>query len=337
VRRTRRRKLVVLGLFVAVLAVATVALASVIGVAFFGVTVAYVLYPVRRRLVERGLSQRVAAGLSTALGFLTVVLVFVPIGAVIYVRRASVIDFVRELPRTIPVSAFGFEYVVEVTPLIRAAQEITADLAVGVAAAAPVIALKLVLFAFVVYGLLSRPHDLRKAVFNGVPETYHDILTALHERVRDTLYAIYVLQAATAAGTFLVALVVFFGLGYESAFSLAVIAGLLQFIPVVGPSVLVLALAGYQVVIGDVTAAILVATLGLVFVGFLPDAVIRPKLADYTADMPGTLYFVGFVGGVLSLGLIGFVAGPLVVAVLVEVFDIASEELNHRGAPDSTE
>jgi predicted PurR-regulated permease PerM len=57
--------------------------------------------------------------------------------------------------------------------------------------------------------------------------------------------------------------------------------------------------------------------LGLVLVGFLPDAVIRTKLAGRTADLPASLHFVGFVGGVLTLGLIGFIAGPLLVESLV--------------------
>jgi predicted PurR-regulated permease PerM len=35
-----------------------------------------------------------------------------------------------------------------------------------------------------------------------------------------------------------------------------------------------------------------------------------------------SLYFVGFVGGVLTLGAIGIIAGPLIVAILVEVVEL---------------
>jgi len=54
-------------------------------------------------------------------------------------------------------------------------------------------------------------------------------------------------------------------------------------------------------------------------------AVIRTKLAGWTADLPVSLYFVGFVGSVLTLGLIGFIAGPLLVALLVESLVLLSE------------
>jgi predicted PurR-regulated permease PerM len=96
---------------------------------------------------------------------------------------------------------------------------------------------------------------------------------------------------------------------------------------VVGPSIVVLTLGAYQLSIGESTAAILVITLGLVLVGFLPDALIRPRLASFTAGMPGSLYFVGFVGGVLTIGLVGFIAGPLAVAVLIEAAEQLTMEM----------
>ena len=46
--------------------------------------------------------------------------------------------------------------------------------------------------------------------------------------------------------------------------------------------------------------------------------------------MPASLYFVGFTGGVLSLGVIGFIAGPVVVAMLVEVVNLLAAENGAR-------
>lgn len=55
---------------------------------------------------------------------------------------------------------------------------------------------------------------------------------------------------------------------------------------------------------------------------------IRPRLARRTADIPGSLYFVGFFGGVLTLSPIGVVAGPLAIGLFVEVATLLSAELN---------
>jgi predicted PurR-regulated permease PerM len=155
-----------------------------------------------------------------------------------------------------------------------------------------------------------------------VPPEYRDVFHALNRRVRETLFGIYVLQAATAVGTFVVSLAVFAGLGYDAVFTLSVIAGVLQFIPVVGPSVLLGALAVADVAAGNVPRAVLVLTLGGVFIAIAPDAVIRPRLATWAAHLPMSLYFIGFTGGLLTVGAIGFIAGPLVVALLIELVNL---------------
>ncbi len=323
-----------LGLFAVTAVATTVVLAEVIGTVFFAITVAYVIYPVRQWLVDHGRGRRVAAAVATLAAFLAGLAAVVPIGAALYVRRREFLSFVRDLPPELTVSVFGFEYVVSVTENVAQVQSVMTSLAVDTAAAAPVLALKATLFVFLVYGLLLRPHDIRVAVLELVPVTYRDVTLDFHERVRSTLNAIYVLQAATAFATFLIAYVVFAALGYDSALVLAVLAGVLQFVPVIGPSVVVLGLAAYHLVLGDTGAAIIVTALGLVLIGFLPDAIVRPRLASMTADMPVSLYFIGFIGGVLTVGVVGFIAGPLVVALFVEAAQQLTEEVDTKPVTD---
>jgi len=135
-------------------------------------------------------------------------------------------------------------------------------------------------------------------------------MNALHDRVAGTLYALYVIQAATAVITFPIALVVFYLLGYPDVFVLAVIAAILQFFPIVGPGMLAVGLAGYDVLIGMPTRALGVIVLGPLLIGLLPDILIRPRMASRQAKLPASLYFVGFVGGVLTVGVIGIIAAP---------------------------
>ena len=88
---------------------------------------------------------------------------------------------------------------------------------------------------------------------------------------------------------------------------------------------LVAALAAGDVLLGETGRAIAVLALGLVVVSFVPDAVIRTQLADRTGRISPGLYFVGFVGGILTLGAVGLIVGPLVVSLLLEVIDMLSE------------
>ncbi|MFO8115509.1 MAG: AI-2E family transporter [Halorubrum sp.] len=321
-------------LLVAVAALTAVVLAEVLRTVVFAVTVAYVLYPVRQRLVGRGVSTRIACVVTTVVAFVAAVLLVVPLLYVLYRRRAELIEILGQIPDVVPISVGEFELVIETVPYVAAAEVWVRQVALAVAAAAPRLALELVVFTFLVYGILYRPGGVETAVFSVVPSEYHDIPTRLHERTRETLYSIYVLQAATASATFVLAFAVFWALGYGSPVLLAVIAGVLQFIPVVGPSVLVVALGAGDLLAGETARAIAVLALGLVVVSFVPDAVIRTQLADWTGRISPGLYFVGFVGGILTLGAIGLIVGPLVVSLLLEVIDMLSEGNGTSGPPE---
>lgn len=322
-RHNRRALLATLAL---VVLLATVILFEVLWTVFFAITVAYVLSPIRERLAARGLSPRLASGFATLIGFASVLVLFAPLALTLYQRRTALLGLAREIPETITIEIGEFAYAIHVPGLREPAQEFLTAVAVDLARGAPVLATKLFLFAFVVYGLLLRPGDTRQAALALVPAPYHDIVFALHRRVRATLFALYLLQAATAVVTFVLALIVFWIFGYESPFVLAVIAGILQFIPILGPSLLIAALAGFDLAFGEATRALAILVVGLIVVGFLPDALVRPRLAARTARLPASVYFIGFTGGLLSVGVVGIIAGPLVVALLVEVVDLLSTE-----------
>jgi predicted PurR-regulated permease PerM len=312
------RQAALASLLVALAVLTAFVLAEVLATVIFAVTLAYVLLPVRTMAVTRGASARVAAAAATTLASVVAVLFLAPVTFVLYQRRNAVVAFIEALPEELPISIGDRTFVIEVAPLLDQAQAALSSVALDMASAAPVIVLKALVLVLLLYGLLYRPSAINTAANRVLPRTYHEVLMALHRRTAETLEAIYVLQAATAVGTFVLGTVTFWVLGYESPLVLGVISGILQFIPVLGPSVLVVLLAGLDVVAGNVPHAITVLVVGLSVVGFLPDAVIRTQLAEYTTELPVSLYFVGFVGGILTLGAIGFVLGPLVVALLVE-------------------
>jgi predicted PurR-regulated permease PerM len=322
------RRHVLGALFVIAAAVAALSLADVASTVFVTITVAYLLTPLRRRLVEHGLSPWWATLVSTLVAFVAVVAALTPLAVVLLLRLDAILAFVGSIPDTIGVTLFGFTYTVTLEQVTAFATALVTTVARDAATAVPVLALKLTLFAFLLFGLLANGGRVRTGLLAVVPASYRDVARSLHRRTRETLFALYVLQAATALGTFLVAVPVFFALGYSIVVTLATVAAVLQFLPIVGPSILVVGLAGYHVVAGDPVQAVLVAVVGLVLVGWLPDAVIRPRLAKQTSRLPVSLYFVGFVGGVLTLGPVGIIAGPLAVALVVEMADLLSAELN---------
>jgi len=328
----RRRHRVLAGLLTGVGVVAAAVLWNVVDTVFFAVTVAYVLYPLRQRLVDRGVSRRIASATVTTAAFLAVLLLLVPIAVTLFRRRGSIVELLNNLPDELPVELFGFVVQIDLASIVDSANDALRSLAISLAADAIFIVLQFAMFVLVLYGILLRPRAVGLAAFEITPSEYHDIIRALHERVAGTLYALYVIQASTAVITFPIALVVFYLLGYPDVFVLAVIAAVLQFFPIVGPGMLAAGLAGYDVLIGMPTRALGVIILGPLLIGLLPDVLVRPRMAASQAKLPASLYFVGFVGGVLTVGIIGIIAGPLVVAMLVELVDLLSER-GKTGSP----
>jgi Predicted permease len=320
-----RNRLLVLSLVVLV-ALSAIVLAEVAYTLVFAITVAYTLLSPRRMLVERGYSGRVATTVVTGVGALGVLALVVPSIFVLYRRRGALLELLQSLPNEVPVELGELSFVIETAPLVTTATQFLREIALSIASAAAVVSLKALLFALVVYGLLLKPEAVRVVAFGLVPDSGHDVLLRFHDRIHQTLVGIYLVQAATAIATGVVAYVVFAVFGYNAPFSLAVVAGILQFIPVVGPSVVVIVLAALELFSGNAQRAALLLLVGLFVIGFLPDAVLRPRFAG-VARLPTMLYFVGFVGGVLTLGPIGFVVGPLVIGLLIEAVSLLSEDL----------
>ncbi|MFA9416177.1 AI-2E family transporter [Natrinema sp. HArc-T2] len=325
---SRQRRYVLASVVVALGVVTGAILLEVLGTILLSLTVAYVLVPVQRWFVRRGLTEWTGALAATLVGFVSALAVSAPLVVALYFRLEDVVDTLAALPRELSVSAFGMTYAIETGQVQATALEFVQGAATSFALALPVLAIKFALFVVLLFGLLLKGDAAGRAAIAPVPYAYRDVVHALARRARETLYAIYVLQVATSIGTFAAAYPLFWMLGYEAALTLAIAAAVLQFVPIIGPSMLVVPITLYHVAVGDLVAATLLGTLGLVLIAWLPDVAVRPRLARRSAGLPGSLYFVGFTGGLFTLGAIGVVVGPLLVAVFVEAVDLLADEVN---------
>ena len=325
---TLDRKYVLGGLMVLSAAVAAALIADVLGTVFFAITVASLLLPLQRSLTDRGLSPWLSSAVATGTAFLGVVALVAPLLVIAFLRVDFLLEVLARLPSELTVEALGMTYTVTLEQAFAVAQSYLRAAGQIAVQEVPILLVKVTLFGFLVFSLLFHRDDVRRAGLALVPATYRDVAAALYRRTRETLFAIYVLQAATALGTFALAVPVFVALGYRAPFSLAVLAAILQFLPVVGPSLLVVALAGYHAALGNLALAAATFVVGGVVVAWLPDVLIRPRLARETAGLSGGLYFVGFVGGLLTMGAVGIIAGPLAVALVAEVVDLLAAELD---------
>jgi predicted PurR-regulated permease PerM len=98
-------------------------------------------------------------------------------------------------------------------------------------------------------------------------------------------------------------------------------------LPFISAAPLVFGLAVFHVLNGELVSFVGMAALGTIFLVAMPNLVVdavRFRLGDPERLSP-TLYFVGFVGGGLTVGVVGFIIGPLVLTVVVSLSGLLAE------------
>jgi len=109
--------------------------------------------------------------------------------------------------------------------------------------------------------------------------------------------------------------------GVPSPLLLGLLTGIGGFIPVVGTAIIWLPAAIYLFLQGAVMKAVLLALWGFLVVG-MSDNVVRPIFMSSKVSLPILPLMIGVFGGLAAFGVLGAIFGPLLLAVLYELFVI---------------
>lgn len=107
--------------------------------------------------------------------------------------------------------------------------------------------------------------------------------------------------------------------GVPSPFLLGLLTGIGGFIPIVGTAVIWLPAAIYLFLQGSTTYAILLSLWGLLVVG-MADNIVRPLFMSSKVRLPILPLMLGALGGLAAFGVLGAIFGPLLLAILFELF-----------------
>jgi predicted PurR-regulated permease PerM len=137
---------------------------------------------------------------------------------------------------------------------------------------------------------------------------------------------------ATVKGSLIVAIaqgglgaLLFFLVGIETAVFWGVVMAVLSLLPAVGAGLVWLPAAIILFAAGRIGAGIVVV-LGGVFVIGLVDNLLRPIVVSRDTKMPDYLVLVSTLGGIAVFGLAGFVAGPVIAALFLVLWELFAEE-----------
>jgi predicted PurR-regulated permease PerM len=170
----------------------------------------------------------------------------------------------------------------------------------------------LVLFIFLFFG-----ENIWRNLLAGVPDAMKTFVSHIEEISSNTLYSIYIVHISTSVITFLLAIPFFYVLGYGHIVFWSLIVALFQLIPIIGPTLIMIFLGIFALATGDYRAAALIAVIGYPVVCAVPDLLFRPIMMGKRTSIHPAIMWVGFFGGLWIMGIVGFVIGPLVLALLV--------------------
>ncbi len=318
---------VTLALLSGILIAAAALFWPLLDVVVLALSVAVVIYPVHRYL-SRFLPGAAAAGVTVA----AVVVVLLASGAFVALVLAQNAEYLTGIVGIIAdwIAAPTLGETGAVLPIpqgeiaeLFAGQAASLERSLtGMAELAPIMVVKIIVFFLTLYVALHKGAEAVAGLVAHLPATFGDAIGRMSKVTVDTLYAIYVVHVATSVITFFLALPFFYALGYGHVLFYSVMAGAFQLVPVIGPSLIMLFLGIFALSTGDVRGAIFVALVGYPIVCALPDIYFRPLMMGRRASIHPVIMWIGFFGGLAVMGIIGFVLGPLFLALLVAGYAI---------------
>ncbi len=121
--------------------------------------------------------------------------------------------------------------------------------------------------------------------------------------------------------------VAFHFLGVPSPLLLGFAMSVFSFIPIVGSFAIWGPVTAYLFISGEIIKGVIMAAVGIVVIVGLVEHILKPKIMGQRARIHTALIFFGVLGGIHLFGVIGFVAGPLIIAVLMMAMPLIEKKL----------
>lgn len=122
----------------------------------------------------------------------------------------------------------------------------------------------------------------------------------------------------------------FYIMGIPSPVLLGFLMFLFSFIPVVGTFAVWGPASAYLFLSGRTPQGIAMACIGLIVLVGVIDHFVKPMILGGRAKIHILLIFFGVIGGMHLFGIIGFIAGPLIVALLILSLEMVNAEIEDR-------
>lgn len=176
-------------------------------------------------------------------------------------------------------------------------------------------------FVFFVFYYMLRDGGKMKKYFDEIfplSEAHENIIV---KKLEQAISGVVKGSFLVALSQGLVALIGFLIFGVPQPVLWSVFTVLAALVPTVGTSLALIPAIIYLFLSGHIGAAVGMTIWGAAAVGLI-DNLISPKLIGKKTSIHPVLVFLGVIGGIRIFGFIGFLLGPILMAVLVSLLDI---------------
>lgn len=326
-------------------------LSGFLGPLSYAALLAFIFYPLHVRLrALLGRRDGLAAGLMTAATLLLVVVPTFYLLAVVTTESVALYEDVRsfvtsgrlnELLARLRGSRLGllaYELVprlkIDLPALIVSASQTVSGFLVAQAPAAAANVLKVVVnFFFAAFAMFFFFRDgdrMARGLRDLIPMEAAN-KDAIVSRFADTLSAVVLGSALTAAAQGILGGIAYWALGVPFSVLLAGATAFLSLLPYGGPLVWI-GVALYLGFGGDYVRCAIMVGWGMLVIGSA-DNFIRPLVIGGRTQIPTVFLFFGILGGLQAYGFLGMFLGPAVIAILVAFARIYREQYTAERAP----
>jgi predicted PurR-regulated permease PerM len=167
-----------------------------------------------------------------------------------------------------------------------------------------------------IWNNLTRP--LSSKLFNAVEK--------MAEISINTIYALIIVQISAALISFLLAIPFFIFLGVDDPLLYATLIGLAMLVPLIGAQIIILFFTLYFLSLGDTGSSLITLFIGYPLLSGWIDFYYRPVMMGKRVAIHPVMMMIGIFAGVPFMGFVGFIIGPVLVALAVTAYKIHANE-----------
>ena len=186
--------------------------------------------------------------------------------------------------------------------------------------------LSIIIFFLSLSMLLYYGETIWNTITNSLSPKLSGAINRMTEISENTIYALIIVQISAAMISFALALPFFYFLGYGDILLFSSLIGFAMLIPLIGAQIMILILALYFFSLGDIRGVIAMLFVGYPLLSGWIDFYYRPVMMGKRVAVHPVIMMIGIFAGVPFMGFVGFIIGPVLIALVVTGAQLLAQE-----------